>query len=454
MATAPTIIAQGRTDDQDRLLSADEPLAGLQQRCGGEIPGVVAVPQLLELVRKARTLGLRLARTVEAFDGVDTIRAWFEITPDGEEPGGCFLEIGAWQAMPRAAATDAEEGARKLEIDRSVAELTARLDSGQGVLTVDARASDLEELAKAMQGAPGRPWFEHVVFPEISHRQPVHWRLLDGARCEVPGSARGWTVTMVPLGQPDSPSAGFELLLIADRPLRLATPPPAETNRGDPTFGSDLTPVLRQPITRIIANAETIRARLAGPIADEYSNYAADIAAAGQHLLALIEDLSDLEIVESDDFTTAPDPIDLGDVARRAVGILGVRAHEKGIDLVAPADDAVLPAIGEFRRVLQVLLNVVGNAIRYSPRGSAVVLTLEARNDRSLVLVTDQGPGLKPAQQQAVFEKFERLGRSDDGGSGLGLYISRRLARAMNGDLTVESVPGRGTTFALELPAR
>ena len=98
--------------------------------------------------------------------------------------------------------------------------------------------------------------------------------------------------------------------------------------------------MLRQPIARIIANAETIRTRLAGPLADEYSNYAADIAAAGQHLLALIEDLADLEVVEADDFATAPDRIDLADVARRAVGILGVRARERGIDLVAPPESA------------------------------------------------------------------------------------------------------------------
>ncbi len=94
---------------------------------------------------------------------------------------------------------------------------------------------------------------------------------------------------------------------------------------------------MRQPIARIIANAETIRTRLAGPLAEQYSDYAADIAAAGQHLLALLDDLSDLEVVEADDFATAPDKIDLADVARRAAGILGVRARERGIVVDAAA---------------------------------------------------------------------------------------------------------------------
>jgi signal transduction histidine kinase len=211
--------------------------------------------------------------------------------------------------------------------------------------------------------------------------------------------------------------------------------------------------VLRQPIARIIANAESIRTQLAGPLAEQYSDYAADIAAAGQHLLALIDDLSDLEVVEAEDFSTAPDRVDLADVARRAAGILGVRAQERGIRIAVPEDGEKMPAIGEFRRVLQVLLNLLGNAIRYTPEGSVVSLKLERRKDRARVTVSDRGEGLTPEQQGRAFEKFERLGRSGDGGSGLGLYISRRLARAMHGDLTVKSTPGKGARFTLELPA-
>ncbi|MFM5884778.1 MAG: sensor histidine kinase, partial [Novosphingobium sp.] len=183
-----------------------------------------------------------------------------------------------------------------------------------------------------------------------------------------------------------------------------------------------------------------------------YSQYAADIAAAGQHRLSLVEDLADLEVVESEDFNTAPDRIDLADVARRAGGILAVRAQERGITIDPPRMGEHLPAIAEFRRVLQVLLNLVGNAIRYSPDNSQVWIRLEGEGARARVIVADQGPGLSAAQQERLFEKFERLGRSDETGSGLGLYISRRLARAMGGDLTVESAPGSGARFILDVP--
>ena len=102
--------------------------------------------------------------------------------------------------------------------------------------------------------------------------------------------------------------------------------------------------------------------------------------------------------------------------------------------------------------MLQVLLNLLGNALRYSPEGSTVRLEVELRGEWASVTVADEGQGLTPEQQTKVFDKFERLGRSGDGGSGLGLYISRFLARAMGGDLTVASVPGEGARFTLKLP--
>ena len=103
---------------------------------------------------------------------------------------------------------------------------------------------------------------------------------------------------------------------------------------------------------------------------------------------------------------------------------------------------------------MQILLNLVGNAIRYAPDNSQVWIRLEDAGSRARLIVADQGPGLSTEQQAKVFEKFERLGRSgEDGGSGLGLYISRRLARAMSGNLAIESAPGQGARFILDLPA-
>lgn len=453
---ATEYIAHARVDGEGRLIEADEPLARLQKACGGRIGTRIAIPELLAIVDKAQEFGLRLARQFEAVDGENRISAWIEVSPVTTEQGdsdGSMIGVVSWHSEDMQAESEADATRRRIEINRHLADCVARLDSNQRLLSVENEAPDLADFAsKAMENA-GKPWTDFVVFPGSAHQQPLHWRLLDGSNCEIEGSERKWTAHLEPLGQPQPGSAGFVLHLTAAEPLTTGYVR-TETENGDgPSFGRDLTPVLRQPINRIIANAETIRTKLAGPLADEYSDYASDIATAAQHLLALIDDLSDLEVVESDEFTTAPDRIELADVARRACGILGVRAREKRISLVAPPDGESQLAIAEFRRVLQILLNLVGNAIRYAPEDSQVWIRLDRIGSRALITVADQGHGLDEEQQERVFEKFDRLGRSDDGGSGLGLYISRRIARAMDGDLSVESAPGQGARFTLSVPA-
>ncbi|GAA4643714.1 hypothetical protein GCM10023115_16740 [Pontixanthobacter gangjinensis] len=448
-----SFIARAITDGANNLLEAQEPLATLQQRCGGELPGAIAIQELRELVAKVQSSNLKLARSINAFDGQEVISAWVEVTPSNREAGGCFIGIANWKTYPLPDDTELVANRRKIVADQAAAELTARLDSRQNILLVESEARDLADITARMRQSRGKPWTEFVSFPGNVHEQPLHWRLLDGANCQIDGSDREWTVSLVPLGQPEPGSAGFDLYLVADTLLekavaKLPDAKPATMH----SIGRDLSPVLRQPIARIIANAETIRSKMAGPLAEEYSNYAADIASAGQHLMSLIEDLADLEVVESDNFTTAPDQTDLVDVARRAAGILAVRAKEKDISLSILENDGATSATAEFRRVLQILLNLLTNAIRYSPAGSSVSIAIGQGPLGAQVTVTDEGLGLSEDQQSVVFEKFERLGRSGDGGSGLGLYISRRIARAMGGELTVKSAPGEGARFILDLP--
>jgi hypothetical protein len=453
MTGAEAILAEARTDRDDRLVAAGEPLAGLQLRCGGELPGTIAVPALLALVRKARRHGLPLARAIAANDGQEAVTAWVEVRPDADY--GTHIVLRSWQVGPLPAEDVVEARERREAIERAVAELTARLDAAQNVLSVEADAPDLAEIGAALRARVGRPWTDSISVAGSAHRQPLHWRLLDGAAVDVPGSARSWRVALHPVEVPGREPVGYELCLLAETP-----PAPAPAVSAAPVaaseggmLGRDVAPVLREPIARIVANAAAIRTRSAGPLSGEYARYAGDIEAAGEHLLALIEDLADLETVEDDGFTAARDHIDLADAARSAAQILAARATERTIGLDPPREGESLPAVGEFRRVLQVLLNLIGNAVRYSPEGSQVWIRAESDGRRARVIVADQGAGLELDQQARVFDKFERLGRSDEGGTGLGLYISRRLARAMGGDLTVESAPGQGARFVLELPA-
>jgi len=230
-----------------------------------------------------------------------------------------------------------------------------------------------------------------------------------------------------------------------------ADAPAAELSAG---FSEGLDKALRTPLARIVAHADSINAEAEGPIASDYAGYAADIASAGRHLMGLVDDLVDLQAIERADFAPAHDPIDLADVARRAAGLLSVRAANADIVIERPGFADAAPATGDFRRTLQILVNLIGNAVRYSPPGSSVEIGVGRDGGRVTVTVSDHGKGIAAEDQARVFEKFERIDSSEIGGSGLGLYIARRLARAMGGDLTVESAAGQGARFTLALPAR
>ncbi len=456
--TNPTLLAaRGLTDDRDRLLTADEPLADLHERCGGSIPGTLAIPEMLSLVRQGRQMGLRVAREFVAYDGEEMISGFVRVHPLGQEGGGgCEVLVENWQRVPVPDDNAAEFSERLDAIDRASAEITARLDSQQRVQVLSTQAIDAAQLRQAVQEEPGKAWSSYVDLVGVAHQQPLHWRLLDGAHCKVPGSDRDWRVRLLPVGPVNGSPRGFELLLLADEPLAGvdlgASDVASEGQAHSSLVGSALTPVLRQPIARIIANAETIRSRLAGPLRAEYSEYAGNVASAGKHLSAMLDDLADLELVEADDFQTASEAVDLGDAARRAAGILGVRAEARQIVLILPDEREDAVAVGEFRRVLQILINLIGNAIAYSPEGSTVEVRVERRLDETIdVRVSDQGSGIEPEEAGKVFDKFERLGRDNDGGSGLGLYISRRLARAMDGELSLNSDASQGAEFVLTL---
>ena len=411
-----------------------------------------AMPGLLALVRRSRMARLPLSSLLAVADAEQPLSFRARVTPDGE---GTRIEITEWRLS-----ADAWAGQDGVVTDhallRQLAEAHVVLDAEQRVVSGMVEGPDLAEFASALHQGFGRYWTDLVEIEGSAHHQPLHWRLLDGARLRVHGSAREWKASVMPLR-----SGGFELLLVAETVLLPSTGSPAESGPSTDVampdwkglLGRKLAPALRQPINRIIANAETIRTRLAGPLSEQYVAYAGDIAEAGRHLASLVEDLADLETVEADGFAPEPDHIDLADCARRAAGILGVRARERGITLILPSADEHVPAIGEFRRVLQVLLNLIGNAIRYTRSNTTVRIECGIDGTLAWIAVSDEGEGIEPEQAEKVFEKFERLGRSGDGGSGLGLYISRRLARAMGGELVVDKGTVGGARFVLSLPA-
>lgn len=441
-------------DGKGRLIEASPALAQLNRRAGAGDDNRLVIPALADLCQQCADLGMRLSRPVRAADDSHDIEMWVDAVP---EDAGVAIHIRRWHSVP------AEESALMPLAEPPVfaADGHLRLDAAQRIVTARWPA--------ALASPPGiaeiwsKSWLDVVEFThlaEVPAAQPEPlWHSLRQRSARLPGSEAEWITEIFPILDDRQAIRGFHVLFTAQEeapaPGTEETDPPVlSRDQFESLFGGSFGAVLKQPIGRIIANAETIGGRLQGPIRSDYANYAHDIADAGRHLLALVEDLSDLEAVDRDNFTVSEDDIDLADLGRRAAGLLAVKASDHQIRIDAPAHDESLPARGEFRRVLQILLNLIGNAINYSPDGSMIWLRVESEGDRATITVADQGPGMSLEDQARVFEKFERLGRSGDGGSGLGLYISRKLARHMGGDVTVESAPGQGARFTLDLPAR
>lgn len=449
-------IIRGRIDRSGALISADAPLLRLQQRAGAGLDRPLALPHLARLVALAQRLNRDISRPLYAADDHSDIHALVRIIPDAE---GASLEISDWRTrpvmqpqVPAIADSTAVPQSWTWECDQHLRIVALRMATDAPPVPEGWEGRSLSELFELQPDEGGR-------FPVL--RALARQSRFDGQRVQAAGTAM--TLSGDALFDATGRFTGFRGLAVVADPQSPAEPTVSATlvdpafgslPLSDPQFGRRIDGALRGPLSRIIATAETISGQFDGPIRADYARYAGDIAHAGRHLLGLVDDLADLQNIERPGFKAAKDEIDLGDLARRAVGLLGMKAEEKGIRIDAPRPDDRAPATGEFRRVLQVLLNLLGNAIRYSPENSQIWIRVDREGDHATVTVADQGQGIDAEQQAVVFEKFERLGRTDSGGSGLGLYIARRLARAMDGDLTVDSAPGQGARFTLSIPAR
>ncbi len=429
---------------------ADPALIALNQRAGGMRGAPLAVPQLATIARLARRLGIVVSRGVVVADDETDVDLWVRAQPDGDTirlTVSGWREIAAWRPTRSAPDTASDflgsDSDWRWETDAALRLTFVTLDAGpkHGFDAFALLGQPLTAMFVLDAGSDGGlPILDSLARRRAMTAQPARLR----------SSGRAVMLTANVRYDVSGDFAGF---VGAARLVPDVAPAAVEPAALSSTFTTGLDKALRVPLARIVANADSINAQADGPVQGDYADYAADIASAGRHLLSLVDDLVDLQAVEKPDFAITPEPIDLADVARRAAGLLSVRAANADVSIARPATDARIAAVGDFRRVLQILVNLIGNAVRYSPPGSEVCVTVERNDTRAIVVVADQGKGVAPEDQVRIFEKFERVDPSEAGGNGLGLYIARRLARAMQGDLIIESAPGEGARFVLLLPA-
>jgi signal transduction histidine kinase len=448
---------RGRLDSEGRLVEAEPRLIALQRSAGGDAGGALAIPQIASLARLARRLGITISRAAVAAEGDRDIDLWVRAVP--AESGGVELTLSGWTERPPRPPAPASNAERQADFLRASADWMWETDQALRLTALSpAAAASSGQSPAELIGQPLTRLFRLIEQKEgelpLLAALAEHVRF-DGQLAQLRGGRAGrYRLAGVPLIDGAGRFAGFRgsATAIADR----APPPPPDPDEaaGNGAFSERLDKALRTPLAHIIRNAETIGAQGEGPLEIGYAGYAEDIASAGRHLLALVDDLVDLQAIERPDFAPEREELDLADVARRAAGLLSVRAAERRVRIDGPAELDSLPASGEFKRALQIVMNLLTNAIRYSPEGGSIWVRTDREGDLAVLIVADQGKGIAPEDQARVFEKFERVDPSEPGGTGLGLYIARRLARAMGGDITVDSAPGQGARFSFALPLR
>jgi signal transduction histidine kinase len=221
-------------------------------------------------------------------------------------------------------------------------------------------------------------------------------------------------------------------------------------------FLANMSHELRTPLNAILGYTELILDSIYGEIPARAREVMERIDKSGRHLLGLINDVLDLAKIEAGQLALALVDYSLGDVVQTVATAVEALAAEKQLALKVVVAPDLPRGRGDERRLAQVLLNLVGNAIKFTEAGE-VRVEATAGDGRFLVAVTDTGPGIAAADQERIFEEFQQADTSSTrkkGGTGLGLSIARRIVEMHGGRIWVESEPGKGSTFRFAVPVR
>jgi PAS domain S-box-containing protein len=226
-------------------------------------------------------------------------------------------------------------------------------------------------------------------------------------------------------------------------------------NRTKSEFLAAMSHELRTPLNAIGGYAELLMMGIGGPMTDQQQEYLARIRGSQQHLLGIITDLLNYSRIEAGHVSYELTTVQLQEALDAVLPLVLPQARAKDITLASEPCPSDLAACCDRIKSEQIVLNLLSNAVKFTTSGGRVHVRCAVHDDRVDIIVSDTGPGIPPDKLNAIFEPFVQLGRSRTSqheGTGLGLAISRDLARAMHGDVSVESTVGKGSTFTLSLP--
>ena len=226
-------------------------------------------------------------------------------------------------------------------------------------------------------------------------------------------------------------------------------------NRTKAEFLAAMSHELRTPLNAIGGYAELMEMGVAGAITEHQREYLGRVRTSQQHLLAIINDLLNYSRIESGQVSYDIERVDMHDVVDNVLAMIVPQAERKQIEVKhGPCREKIFTKADRLKTE-QIILNLLSNAVKFTATGGQVTVACRVSDTDASVTVTDTGIGIPAEKRSEIFEPFVQLGRSLSTireGTGLGLAISRDLARAMQGDVTVESEPGHGSTFTLKLP--
>jgi signal transduction histidine kinase len=227
-----------------------------------------------------------------------------------------------------------------------------------------------------------------------------------------------------------------------------------ENNRLKSEFLSTMSHELRTPLNSIIGFSEALLA--ANNLTDKQHRYVSHIMTSGQRLLALINDILDLAKIEAGKMRLHPEMVQIAALCEHAVALFRPQAEKKNIDLRVIADPQAPPIRQDAGKLHQILANLLSNAIKFTPEGGRVTLKAETDGRDLILMVSDTGVGIAPEEQELIFDKFRQAAHPmtrEQGGTGLGLSIVRELVRLLQGEVTLHSELGRGSTFTVRVTA-
>jgi PAS domain S-box-containing protein len=471
------------------LLLASPAYEELLRLHGGDLPGAA-----LAVARVARA-GLALTRPMTLALGTETRHFWCRYIPIMNVSGDVIAIAGAFQDwtaeltrvgdavrdqarfrdFARASSdwfweTDAEDRITALSdritavVDKPAADYIGQALQALGVLENNLTGDKPFERARADR----QPFRNQLLRVITAQGESLLFHLSGVPLFDATGQFRGYRgagmdVTRAYRMERDAQSTrrNLETALIElqskNAALDVATVQAQSALTAKNEFLAAMSHELRTPLNAIIGFAEAMEMQVFGGLDNHYVGYAKDIRSAGRHLLGLIEDILDVSVIESGEISLSLEPVSLGILVDQARSLVAIRAQSKTLDLAdvsAPADTILM---ADERRTLQIFVNLLTNAVKFTPEGGRIgVDVAPPRAGMQAITFWDTGRGIDPRDHERVFEKFQQcVGDTYTGkpeGTGLGLHISRELARLMGGDLTVSSALGEGSRFTVVLP--